>query len=154
LGGLAAVLLGALLVARARKRSRESTARTTVVRQAVDQARQLADTTSMVPTNADPSTVAAWCQVVDGQDATLAASLSTLNPVTTEDPLARVVAGVDGARHSLQDAIVTDRSVRVGPPSPTPEQLGYSAAVIRERATALHHAADDLHATVRQPATV
>jgi hypothetical protein len=108
----------------------------------------------MVPSNADPSTVAAWWQMVDGQDAALTASLSSLKPVNGEDRLSAVTAGVDDARHNVRDAITADRTVRIGPPSPTPDQLGYSAAVIRERAIVLRHAADDLQAAVREPATV
>ncbi len=60
-------------------------------------------------------------------------------------------AAVSSADHNLQAlraAVESDRGLRLGPPPPTDAQLSYSEAVVRERATELNQAVDDLSATL------
>ncbi len=54
------------------------------------------------------------------------------------DPPARTATNrASQALETLKAAIDTDRALRIGPPPPTSEQLGYSEALLRQRAAEL-----------------
>ena len=68
------------------------------------------------------------------------------------DPRAKAVTNrVSLALDAVQSAIDTDRGLRIGPPAPTPEQIGYSEALLRQRATELERTAQELE--VNAPAS-
>ena len=97
-----------------------------------------------MPRGNDPAIVAPWWQLLDVRQAALADALAMRAEVPAEDPLAAALADVDAGRSALNQGIATDRTLRIGPPAPSEDQLSYSAAVIRERATRLRDGAAQL----------
>jgi hypothetical protein len=68
------------------------------------------------------------------------------------DPTARTATNrTSQGTEALQSAIDTDRAVRIGPPPPTPEQLGYSEALLRQRAAELERLAQDFEVNAPPP---
>jgi hypothetical protein len=68
------------------------------------------------------------------------------------DARAKAVASrASQALDAVQSAIDTDRGLRIGPPAPTPEQIGYSEALLRQWATELERTAQELE--VNAPAS-
>jgi hypothetical protein len=61
------------------------------------------------------------------------------------------IVGVDRDLQSLRSAVEADRSMRLGPPPPTAEQLGYSEAVIRQRAADFEQSLGDLDRHLAEP---
>ncbi len=61
------------------------------------------------------------------------------------------VNGVDRDLQSLRSAVEADRGLRLGPPPPTTEQLGYSEAVIRQRTADFEQSLGDLDRYLAEP---
>jgi hypothetical protein len=69
-----------------------------------------------------------------------------LSPLGQSAPDARAKAITNRASQAveaMQAAIDTDRSLRIGPPPPTPEQIGYSEVLLRQRAGELERIAQE-----------
>ena len=120
-----------------RQRQRTKAMRTANVHRTTDAARQLAEAGTGVPDGNDPATMTVWWQLVEGRDNGLAAATASIGATDVDDPLTPALAAMAAARQGLRDAIAQDRALRIGPPSPTDDQLAYSAAAIRERSGAL-----------------
>jgi hypothetical protein len=70
--------------------------------------------------------------------------LGTIARSAPETRAKAVTSRVSLALDAVQSAIDTDRGLRIGPPAPTPEQIGYSEALLRQRATELERTAQEL----------
>jgi hypothetical protein len=62
-----------------------------------------------------------------------------------------IITRVDQDLQSLRSAVEADRALRLGPPPPTSEQLGYSEAVIRQRAADFEQSLGDLDRHLTEP---
>ncbi len=92
----------------------------------------------------DPGAAAQAWGDLNNRVAQLRGRLRTLAR-TGPDPEATAAANrVSQALDAVQVAIDTDRGLRIGPPPPTDDQLGYSEAVLRQRAGELDRAAQEL----------
>jgi hypothetical protein len=58
---------------------------------------------------------------------------------------------LDRALQALRAAVDADRALRLGPPPPTAEQLGYSSAVIRQRSADFEQALADVDRLLSEP---
>jgi hypothetical protein len=147
-GVAAAAVVGGLIVAAVRRQRQDAHARAGALQQVIVASHQLADAAMAIPTGNEPTAVTLWWRLVEAHDATLTTDLSTLAQLPPDDRRAPARAEVGGAQDALRAAVATDRSLRVGPPAPTDENLAYSAATVRERANALRDRADALEALV------
>lgn len=95
-----------------------------------------------------PAAAAAMWADLERLSSHLHVRLQTLQRKPPDASSGDAVSIADRSVQALRSAIESDRSLRLGPPAPTAEQLGYSAAVIRERATELDQALDELVAAV------
>jgi len=110
----------------------------------VEGSRMLAAVTGGMGTLADPVVAARTWSSLDSLGAALRADLQGLAAKAPEGEASRVVASVDHALQSLRAAVDADRALRLGPPPPTTEQLGYSEAVLRQRAADFEQSLSDL----------
>jgi hypothetical protein len=62
-----------------------------------------------------------------------------------------IVGLLDQNLQSLRSAVAADRALRLGPPPPTTEQLGYSEAVIRQRSADFEQSLGDLDRHLAEP---
>ncbi|HEY6377660.1 MAG TPA: hypothetical protein VI316_00610 [Candidatus Dormibacteraeota bacterium] len=134
-----------------RRRSEAAAGRAAGAQRVGDAARQLADTAATLPPGNDPATVTVWWQLLDAQQAALTGALAMRTTVAADDPLAAALTDVEAARSALGDAVATDRTLRIGPPSPAGDQLAYSAAVVRERAGTLRDSAAEVERLLLPP---
>ncbi len=72
--------------------------------------------------------------------------LASLAAASPDQRAAAAAARVSQAVESLLSTIDTDRGLRLGPPSPSDEQLAYSEALLSQRAVEVGRAAHDLEA--------
>jgi hypothetical protein len=147
-GVAAAVAVAGLIVVAVRQQRQVAHARAHALQQVIVAAHQLADAVMSIPTGNEPTAVTLWWRLVEAHEATLTTGLSTLAQLPPDGRRASARAEVTGAEAALRAAVATDRSVRVGPPAPTDENLAYSAAIVRERANALRESADALEALI------
>jgi hypothetical protein len=90
-----------------------------------------------IPLLRDPIAAAQVWADLNARMTRLRSQLSDLGR-SAPDPPARTTTNRAGqALESLNAAIDTDRALRIGPPAPTSEQLGYSEAVLRQRSVEL-----------------
>ena len=75
-----------------------------------------------------------------------AAGWAALAAASPDQRAGAAAARVSQAVESLLSTIDTDRGLRLGPPSPTDEQLAYSEALLSQRAVEVGRAAHDLEA--------
>ena len=149
LAGVAvAAVLVALIVAALLRRRQVAHARARALQQAIVAAHQLAEAAVTIPAANEPTAVTLWWRLIESHQATLTAALSALAQLPPDDRLAPALAEVSRAHEALRAAVATDRTLRVGPPTPTDEQLAYSAAIVRERGDALRAGADALEALI------
>jgi hypothetical protein len=139
--GLALIGGAVLLINRNRQRSQWSERAQTV---AAD-AHALGSTVERsLPLLRDPASAA---QVWVDFNTRLGHVRSGLTALTASAPdqHAKVAIGrATQALDALQASIDSDRSLRMGPPPPSEEQIGYSEALLTQRATELGRAADEL----------
>jgi len=80
-----------------------------------------------------PAAAARTWSELEAQGAQLHQRLQALSRRPPEDWLGASVARTDQALQALRSGTDADRALRLGPPPPTSEQLGYSEAVVRQR---------------------
>jgi hypothetical protein len=148
--GVAAVviiLLVALLV-RQRRRSRWWTEARLVAAEASALASAV---TRGRPLLRDPNAAAQVWADLDGRMSYLRGRLSDLSR-SAPDPAARTVTNhASQALETLNAAVDTDRSLRIGPPAPTPGQLAYSEALLRQRSFELEQTVRGFEASASTP---
>ncbi|HEX3394207.1 MAG TPA: hypothetical protein VHS52_06740 [Acidimicrobiales bacterium] len=80
-----------------------------------------------------PAAAARTWSDLEVQGARLHQRFQALSRRPPEDWLGAAVARADQALQALRSGTDADRALRLGPPPPTSEQLGYSEAVVRQR---------------------
>ncbi|MGI8777750.1 MAG: hypothetical protein ACR2LJ_10305 [Acidimicrobiales bacterium] len=80
-----------------------------------------------------PAAAARTWSDLEAQGAQLHQRLQGLSRRPPEEWLGASVARTDQALQALRSGTDADRALRLGPPPPTSEQLGYSEAVVRQR---------------------
>lgn len=100
-------------------------------------------------TLASPSAAAHTWSEVDAEGARLHARVQALAAGAPDAHAQAVTARTDQTLQGLRSAIDSDRALRLGPPPPTQEQLGYSEAVVRQRASDFEQAVQDLELAVQ-----
>ncbi len=104
------------------------------VQAAVEGRNVLALATHGLATLDQPAAAARTWSDLEAQGAQLHQRLQTLGRRPPEEWLGAAVARTDQSLQGLRSAADADRALRLGPPPPTTEQLGYSEAVVRQRA--------------------
>jgi hypothetical protein len=100
-----------------------------------------------VPLLRDPNAaVQVWADL-NGRMTRLRGQLRLMGESAPDAPARAATNRATQGVESLQAAIDTDRAVRIGPPPPTPDQLGYSEALLRQRAAELEGIARDFEVT-------
>jgi len=103
--------------------------------QAAVQGRSILDlATHGLATLDQPAAAARTWSDLEAQGAQLHQRFQVLGRRPPEEWLGTAVARTDQSLQGLRSATDADRALRLGPPPPTPEQLGYSEAVVRQRA--------------------
>ncbi|MDQ6797415.1 MAG: hypothetical protein M3011_05215 [Actinomycetota bacterium] len=82
-----------------------------------------------------PASAAHTWSDLEAQGAQLHQRLQALGRRPPEEWLGAAVARADQSLQGLRSAADADRALRLGPPAPTSEQLGYSEAVVRQRSS-------------------
>lgn len=96
-----------------------------------------------VPLLRDPGAAAQVWADLNGRMTHLRGQLRTMARAAPDASARTATNRASQGAEALQAAIDTDRAVRIGPPPPTPEQLGYSEALLRQRAAELERLAQD-----------
>ncbi len=104
------------------------------VQAAVEGRSVLALATHGLATLDQPAAAARTWSDLEAQGAQLHQRLQMLSGRPPEQWLGTAVARADQSLQALRSAADADRALRLGPPPPTSEQLGYSEAVVRQRA--------------------
>jgi hypothetical protein len=141
------ILLIVLLVRRRRRRewwtkARLVAAEASALASAVDRG---------VPLLRDPNAAAQVWADLNGRMTHLRGELRVLAQSAPDAPARTAANRATQGTEALQAAIDTDRAVRIGPPPPTPEQLGYSESLLRQRAVELERVAQDFEVTAPPP---
>jgi hypothetical protein len=137
-----ALIVGLVLILlRRRKRTQWSTSARTVAAEAADLA---AAVERGLPLLRDPGAAAQVWADLNARVARMRTRLRTLGPAAPDERARAVTSRAAQALDGLQASIETDRGLRIGPPTPTADQLGYSEAVLRQRAAELERAAEEL----------
>jgi hypothetical protein len=96
-----------------------------------------------------PTAAAHTWSDVEAQGAQLHRRLQGLSGRPPDEGAAAAAARADQTLQELRAAVDSDRALRLGPPPPTAEQLGYSEAVVRQRSSEFEQAVEDLDAMLR-----
>lgn len=104
--------------------------------------------TQGLATLGQPAAAAATWAEVDNRGSDLHARLQALAAKPPDPQVGNSVVTADRTLQPLRAAVESDRALRLGPPPPTPEQLSYSEAVVRERVTEFRQAVDELSANL------
>ena len=99
----------------------------------------------------DPAAAARTWSDVESQGAHLHARLQTLAATPPDPASGAAIAGLDRSLQSLRAVVDADRALRLGAPPPTAEQLGYSSAVIRQRAADFEQSLADVDRLLTVP---
>jgi len=126
---LAAIVIFLLVRQRGSKRWTDQ-----AVQAAVEGRSVLALATHGLSTLDQPAAAARTWSDLETQGAQLHQRLQMLSGRPPEQWLGTAVARTDQSLQALRSAADADRALRLGPPPPTSEQLGYSEAVVRQRA--------------------
>lgn len=144
IGAIAAaivVLLLALLLLRRQRRARWNQDAQIAVQEG---SRLLTTVIKGLPTLAEPQAAATMWSRVETLGAPLHRRLQVLVTSAPDQVTAEAARAADRALEALRAATDSDRGLRLGPPPATQEQLGYSAAVLRQRAAELEQAIAEL----------
>jgi len=95
-----------------------------------------------------PAAAARTWSDLDARGAQLHQRLQALSRRPPEEWLGASVARTDQALQALRSGTDADRALRLGPPPPTSEQLGYSEAVVRQRTTDFEQELGGLDASI------
>ena len=104
-----------------------------------------------VPLLRDPNAAAQVWADLNSRMTHLRTQLRAMAQTAPDGPARTATNRASQGAETLQSAIDTDRAVRIGPPPPTPEQLGYSEALLRQRAAELERLAQDFEVTAPPP---
>ena len=129
------------LFARNRQRSQWSSSAQVV---AADAAALATAVEGAIPLLRNPTTAAQVWVDLNGRAARVRSSLTSLAAAAEDQRASAATTRANQALESLLSTIDTDRGLRMGPPSPTDEQLAYSEALLSQRAVELRRAALDL----------
>jgi hypothetical protein len=99
----------------------------------------------------EPSRAARTWSDLETRGAHLHGRLQALAADAPDQGDGAVIGPLDRSLQSLRGAVEADRSLRLGPPPPTPEQLGYSEAVIRQRAADFEQSVGDIDRRLAEP---
>jgi hypothetical protein len=99
-----------------------------------------------IPLLRNPTTAAQVWVDLNNRAARVRSGLGSLASASPDQRAGAAAARVSQAVESLLSTIDTDRRLRLGPPSPTDEQLAYSEALLSQRAVDVGRAAHDLEA--------
>ncbi len=97
-----------------------------------------------IPLLRNPTTAAQVWVDLNNRAVRVRSGLASLAAASPDQRAAAAAARVSHAVESLLSTIDTDRGLRLGPPSPTDEQLAYSEALLSQRAVEVGRAAHDL----------
>jgi hypothetical protein len=104
-----------------------------------------------VPLLRDPNAAAQVWADLNNRMTHLRTQLRAMAQAAPDAPARTATNRASQGAETLQSAIDTDRAVRIGPPPPTTEQLGYSEALLRQRAAELERVAQDFEVTAPPP---
>jgi hypothetical protein len=104
-----------------------------------------------VPLLRDPNAAAQVWADFNSRMTHLRTQLQIMGQSAPDTPARTATNRASQGAETLQAAIDTDRAVRIGPPPPTSEQLGYSEALLRQRAAELERLAQDFEVNAPQP---
>jgi hypothetical protein len=99
----------------------------------------------------EPARAARTWSDFEARGAHLHGRLQALGTGARDERDGAAVNGVDRDLQSLRSAVEADRGLRLGPPPPTTEQLGYSEAVIRQRTADFEQSLGDLDRYLAEP---
>jgi len=99
----------------------------------------------------DPARAARTWSDLESRGARLHARLQALAGTAPDAVSGAAIAGLNRDLQTLRAAVDADRAVRLGPPPPTAEQLGYSSAVIRQRAADFEQSLGELDRRLTEP---
>lgn len=99
-----------------------------------------------IPLLRNPTTAAQVWVDLNSRAAHVRSGLASLAAASPDQRASAAAARVSQAVESLLSTIDTDRGLRLGPPSPSDEQLAYSEALLSQRAVEVGRAAHDLEA--------
>lgn len=99
----------------------------------------------------EPARAARTWSDFEARGAHLHGRLQALGTAARDEHNGAAVNGVDRDLQSLRSAVEADRGLRLGPPPPTTEQLGYSEAVIRQRTADFEQSLGDLDRYLAEP---
>jgi len=97
-----------------------------------------------LPLLRNPNTAAQVWVDLNSRAARVRTGLTGLTAVSPEARATAATSRVAQALEAVQSTIDTDRGLRIGPPSPTDEQLAYSEALLSQRSAELGRAAQEL----------
>jgi hypothetical protein len=101
---------------------------------------------SGVPLLRNPNTAAQVWVDLNNRAARVRAGLNGLRGSSPGQQANAAAARATQALDALVAAIDTDRGLRMGPPTPTDEQIAYSEALLSQRSAELRRAAQDIEA--------
>jgi hypothetical protein len=121
-------------------------------RYAVSEGQRLSGVVSQGLASLDaPAAAAHWWSDVDAIGADLHTRMAALASDAPSSGAAAAAAQGDRSLQTLRAAVESDRALRLGPPAPSEEQLGYSEAVVRQRLAEFDQSLIDLDSFVRTP---
>jgi hypothetical protein len=133
-----AVLLIGVVVARASRHSRWMTA----ARGVVDDGHALVDLGSAGPAAAAPAQEMAHWDLLEQRGAAMAARLAAATKAALNSTDRSALASLTSVLTKYRNALHTSRTLRIGPPAPTPDQLQYADADTTQQ---LGHVADGVN---------
>ena len=150
-GAIAVAVLLVVIVVLLMRRRGSGQWRDEAVQAAAEGRSVLGLTTHGLATLDQPAFAAQTWSDLDAQGAQLHQRLQGLARKTPPDEWAgSAVTRLDHALQALRSSVEADRALRLGPPPPTAEQLGYSEAVVRQRATDFEQALANLDGSLSQ----
>jgi hypothetical protein len=141
------VIFLALLIVRRQRRGRWNQDAQIAVQEG---SRLLATVINGLPALAEPQAAAAMWSRVETLGAPLHRRLQALASSAPDKATGEAARTADRALEALRAATDSDRALRLGPPPPTQEQLGYSSAVLRQRAADFEQAIGELDQLTRR----
>jgi hypothetical protein len=98
----------------------------------------------------EPAAAARTWSEVEMRGGRLHTRLQGLAQKPPDEAAGAVANRMDQSLQSLRSALDADRALRLGPPPPTAEQIGYSSAVVRQRLADFEQATGQLDDLLRQ----
>jgi hypothetical protein len=115
----------------------------------VRDARALIDLGAAGPASIEPAQQVAHWSTLEQRTGALVSGLDAVAPDAPNDQAKASIAGVSAAAGAYLQSVHTARQLRIGPPAPTPEQLGYADAESSQRLAGLRDAVAPLEQQVQ-----